>query len=439
MTAAEGSYFGIAKQAQKGTAISEASAFDYLLFSRGSIGPNNVTIPLDPEVGGGALLRGLAKVGVMSAGALELIPRPKTLGHFLYGALGKCVSSRAGDTDGVFDGAPLTVGAQTGYTAALIPLAVPSKLSITGHKAGATLTGNVVITGTDTSDEALTETIALNGVATVFGSKVFKSVVSVDLPAWITNGDSVDIGYHSGSSSHAFTLDTDQFSAPYYTVRYAPGNLWGETYQDVRFNALSLDFRGANFLRGSVGMIGGLPAKVATTGWNPVIDGGPQFLSPLSTIELPTGTAAKVLGGNFTAGMAIPMDQQWVVGSYSPDDFDIVSRAFALSLVIKITDATLYSKMMYDPAGADAWAASIFREARIKLELVSDQLAGLATPYKLTIAANGNAGDAANVMWSAQPISIRAGQQVVMNVTGIFMASATAPITVTLVNQQASY
>ena len=29
--------------------------------------------------------------------------------------------------------------------------------------------------------------------------------------------------------------------------------------------------------------------------------------------------------------IAIPMDNQWIVGSYSPDDFDINSRIFAIN------------------------------------------------------------------------------------------------------------
>jgi len=339
---ADASYLGFAKQTAKGTPNTTDGAFKYLLFNEGAYGPNNIFLPLDKEIGGGALLRSMVKVGVTSGGALTIIPRPSTLGDFLYGALGEVATTGAG-------------------------------------------------------------------------------------PDYV----------------HTFTMPADQFAAPYYTVRYAPGFLWGEQYQDCRFNLLTMSWRGADFVRGAVGNLGGLPAKVSTAAWSPAtkVDGGPQFLAPLGLIELPTGTPAKVLAGSFVAGMGIPLDEQFIVGSYVPDDFNIVGRTFILNLTVKITDATLYTKIMYDPAGGNAWAASIFREALITLRFDSDQNADTATPYRFTIAANGQAGTP-NVAWSAQPIALRAGRNVLMNMTGAFLADPTGafePITIALTNTTVSY
>jgi hypothetical protein len=340
MTSANASVLGLAKQTAKGTPVLTDSAFKYLLFTSGAVAPNNVTIPLDPEVGGGAMLRDMKKVGVFSGGGLELIPRPDTLGLFLLGAFGSVASAAQG--------------------------------------------------------------------------AAFK---------------------------HTFTLGADQFDAPYFTVRSAPGSLWGEQLQDVRLNALGLEFRGANFVRGSLGLMGGLPSKVSTAAWGAAtkVDNGPQLLSPVSKIELPTGSAVKVLAGGFTAGMAIPLDQQWIVGSYSPDAMDIVQRAFAVNFLVKIDDATLYTKMTYDPQGGSAWAAGLFREGSFAIELVSDIMADGTTPYSLSITGNGQSGAGANVVWSAAPVGSRAGQQITMAVTGVFLASETAPITAELVNTTASY
>ena len=243
---------------------------------------------------------------------------------------------------------------------------------------------------------------------------------------------------------HTFTLGTNQFDAPYFTLRSAPGNMWGEQLQDQRVSALGISFRGADFVRATAAFTGGLPTKVATTTWSPAtkVDGGPPLIAPLSKIELPTGSAAKVIAGSFMAGMAIPMDEQWIVGSYSPDDFEILSRAFSLSFTMKVVDATLYSKMMYDAAGGSTWTAAMMREADIKLELVSDITYDTGKPYKLVIKANGNSGNSANVVWSVAPIGIRAGRQILMNVTGMFIADpsgAIEPITVELYNNKATY
>jgi hypothetical protein len=56
--------------------------------------------------------------------------------------------------------------------------------------------GNVVINGTDIADNALTETIALNGNTLVVGLKAFKEVTSVVLPVKTNTAgtDSVKVG-----------------------------------------------------------------------------------------------------------------------------------------------------------------------------------------------------------------------------------------------------
>ena len=342
MTSSNGSLLGLAKQTAKGTPNVTDADFTYLLFNQGGVSPNNVVVPLDEEVGGGAMLRDVKKMGVYSGGGIEFIPRPKSLGYLLLAALGK-----------------------------------------------------------DTPAANLT------------------------------------------AFTHAFTLPADQFDAPYYTLRSAPGNMWGEQIQDTRVNALALSWRGANFLRATAAFTGGLPTQVATAAWDAAaaVDSGPQFISPISSIELPTGTSAKVLAGQFAAGMNIPMDQQWIVGSYSPDAMDITNRTFMVSLTLKIDDGVLYKKMTYDPTGGNAWAAAMLREANFKVQFLSDIEAAAGVPYSLTISGNGQSGADANVVWSASPIGVRAGQQVIMNVTGIFLASPTVdtPITVELVNKQATY
>lgn len=73
--------------------------------------------------------------------------------------------------------------------------AVPRCLSITGTKAGSTLTGNVVLTGTDENGDACSVTIALNGNETVFDYwQLCATVTKIDLPARTTAGDTVKIG-----------------------------------------------------------------------------------------------------------------------------------------------------------------------------------------------------------------------------------------------------
>jgi hypothetical protein len=69
----------------------------------------------------------------------------------------------------------------------------PRVVTIKGNASG--ITGNVVITGRDINDGALTDTIALNGATEVLGVKAFKTVLSIDLPVEVHAGtDTVSIG-----------------------------------------------------------------------------------------------------------------------------------------------------------------------------------------------------------------------------------------------------
>ena len=255
-------------------------------------------------------------------------------------------------------------------------------------------------------------------------------------------GQSAIAGPVDSAYTHTFTFPTDQFLAPYYTVRYAPGDMWGETFQDSRFNLLSLEWQAANFVTGTLGMLGIVPTmNVSTATWGALarVDGGPQFLSPLGTIELPTGSDALVLGGSFIAQNVMPLDQQYIVGSYYPEDLDIVSRAFILNLTVKIESNTLYNKIQYDPAAGNAWTADVFKEAAINLSFDSDVNIGAGTtPYSFQIQANEQAaatGDS-NIVWTAQPLDIVAQRQIIMQLQGTFLADplATQPIKLTLVN-----
>lgn len=67
-------------------------------------------------------------------------------------------------------------------------------LSITGAPAGATLTGNVTLTGTDAAGEVAIETLALDGSNTVPGRKAFATVTTIALPVRITALDTVSVG-----------------------------------------------------------------------------------------------------------------------------------------------------------------------------------------------------------------------------------------------------
>lgn len=86
----------------------------------------------------------------------------------------------------------LADGAATVVTTEITSPDVPRIVTIKGNAAG--ITGDVVITGTNILDESITETIALNAATEVLGTKAFKTVTQIDLPARTQAGDTVSVG-----------------------------------------------------------------------------------------------------------------------------------------------------------------------------------------------------------------------------------------------------
>ena len=97
----------------------------------------------------------------------------------------------AADTTGVLNAAALEVGAQAGFTTGLTSPDVP-RCVVAVTDAGQT--GTVTVDGTNIDDEVITEDIVLNEATPVIGTLAFKTITSVDLPAWNADGDAVSIG-----------------------------------------------------------------------------------------------------------------------------------------------------------------------------------------------------------------------------------------------------
>lgn len=92
------------------------------------------------------------------------------------------VDAVAASASGIMAATNLSVATQTKTTGLTDP-AVPRALSIVGNVAG--ITGNVVATGKNYSNEVITESLALNGSTTVHGAKAFKNITSVALPVQV--------------------------------------------------------------------------------------------------------------------------------------------------------------------------------------------------------------------------------------------------------------
>lgn len=103
------------------------------------------------------------------------------------------------DTDGILAATTLTV-AKDVLPAAFVSgiaakiLACPQLVTVKGVKAGGSLTGDVVITGTDICGNAIVDTIALNDDTSVAGVYAFATISNIHLPAKVTTADTVEVG-----------------------------------------------------------------------------------------------------------------------------------------------------------------------------------------------------------------------------------------------------
>jgi hypothetical protein len=248
-------------------------------------------------------------------------------------------------------------------------------------------------------------------------------------------------------NTHTFKPATDQFSLPYFTVRRRTG-LGGDVASDVRVAGLSFMFRAANFVRATAALIGaGTPTFVDdTSAWTPTsyLDTTPPFLTCKGSLELPTGDSLTALRGSVTIGNNMPTDEQRIIGAYGLDDIEVVSRAIAMTFLVK-ADADLYEKMMYDASQSGSWTTEILKEAAMTMQFQSASNVSGSQPYQLSFHLNGEneaSGDA-NVAWSVAPLNLQGNRQLTMAITGVVLAdnasAADGPFSAQLINGTASY
>lgn len=108
------------------------------------------------------------------------------IAHMVY------ANPAAAAVDSVLAATALAVGATTEVTENITNPDYPRALQIVGNQAG--IAGNVVIEGTNMAGEIITETIVANGANAVAGTKAFRTVTKITLPAQTTAGDTISVG-----------------------------------------------------------------------------------------------------------------------------------------------------------------------------------------------------------------------------------------------------
>ncbi len=100
-------------------------------------------------------------------------------------------AAQAADAAGVLASTALT-GSPQNITAGITDPDNYRVVSITGNQGS--VTGDVVVNGTDWAGNVILDTIASSGASTVDGVVAFKTVTSIDLPVLDTAGDEISVG-----------------------------------------------------------------------------------------------------------------------------------------------------------------------------------------------------------------------------------------------------
>ena len=138
---------------------------------------------------------------------------------------------------------------------------------------------------------------------------------------------------------------------------------------------------------------------------------------------------------SLTIANGLAVDENFVVGSYYPQDIDVLTRVITIELVVLVTGITVYQKAMYDPASGVAWDPAVWSTSQVDhLTFKSaDNIPSQAVPYSLNV--NVEEAD-----WVAAPIAMRGTDNVLVRLTGtVKEPSANDPVTLTLINTSTAY
>ena len=235
---------------------------------------------------------------------------------------------------------------------------------------------------------------------------------------------------------HVFSFASDEFSLPYFTIRKRTAGLWHEQFQDIRIASFTVSAPATDMVRFNVGMVGINPQKVANSDWAPAsyLDDGVPFLTCTATLTSPAYGTFKATNITLVQTGAIALDEEWIVGSYYPDDLTLGGRAFLIDCILHATDE-IFGKMVYDPdyvATTATWTPEILSDGAFALQLDTQE----DEPQSLAVAfdtANNN------IDWIMQPVVIdgRVNKQL-MRVIGTVKQSAGTQVAWTLTNDRST-
>lgn len=174
----------------------------------------------------------------------------------------------------------------------------------------------------------------------------------------------------SGVYAHTAKFPTDPTQPKWFNVKkYIPGSsAMGENVLDCVIARVQFTLPQAGPVSARLDMVGRSPTFEEAPSWTiSTLDDGDSFPvtgTPNSYIKLPSFNAAaqKATGAVIEmTSMTTTPQQEFVIGSYYPDDFVILQRAMTIRWVYKWEDPALCRTILTGAAtGATAWTPQVY-------------------------------------------------------------------------------
>lgn len=255
----------------------------------------------------------------------------------------------------------------------------------------------------------------------------------------------------SGVYTHTFTFQSNEINIPWIAARrMIPGRdeIFGKgmTGYDNKINSLTTTIAATAPVEMAVSFMGRVPEADN----HPEVWSGNSFedfksipLACKGTFRLPTVSGLPTplpvtrVTVDLTNVVTTPREEM-IVGDYNPDDVVPRTRAVVFSAIYKWRDASLFDLLFGNVLKATAWSPTPFESLSEGSDYAVDLLVesphlitGTSTPYSLRIVAN-------EVVWSMRPIRMRAGDIILMEVTGTVLYNSSGYVKYIVTNGQAS-
>jgi hypothetical protein len=388
--------------------------------------------PGPPEVGSLPVPTAPHKSGYSVAGVIDFQPRlVSTFGFLLHALMGDYASSEAFNEAYILASETLTGAPQAAFSVDnALPVATGRKASVTLTAVGnTTFTGTITVNGTDLSDVAQTENHVFTAAtkwARIEGTQVWKTIASIDLPAYENVGDAVSVGYESGVE-HTFKFASDPAAVKWIGLRkYIPQHDGSaasdllESYTDCKILNFNLALQNAGLLAAQMAFAGRdfVFSDTSPSDWENAYE---TFES--MPVSVKTGAFARILGPNITGDLdedlkmigatigmdniPIPVGVDRIYASPKLDTLDIAARALRMSFTAKWRNPDLYRACVTNSVTGTVWSETpLTAEMDIQAESINNMTNELH-PWGLRF----NAGKALFRLTNAVPL---VGNQVVL-------------------------